>query len=561
MTDNIAAALHETFGFQEFRPGQREVIDRIMADRSALAVFPTGSGKSLCYQLPSLLRPGLTLVVSPLLALMKDQVDALREKGVAAARLDSSLDPPARQALMERLRAGEIRLLYVAPERFANESFLGLVAALAIGMMVVDEAHCISEWGHNFRPDYLKLAEMARKLSVPVVLTLTATATPKVATDIRRAFGIAEQDLVCTGFYRPNLGLFFPAGGDRDALLQQRLKKMGPGPAIVYVTRQETAEQVAEMLHQSGFPARHYHAGMKSEEREQVQEWFMAADNAVVAATIAFGMGIDKENIRGVFHYNLPKSLENYAQEIGRAGRDGRPAVCEVLGDRDDLTTLRGFIDASTPADREVVALVRKLCAMEERFSVSLFEEAGAHSMNPLTVKTLLAYLELEGVLASTGPFFTSCAFIPNRPSRQILARFDHERAEFLRTLFRFAQKARVWFQLDLDAAAQATASPRARVVAALNYLDEQGDIRLRLTGGRLGYKRLWPRGKKSGEVEQKLVKRFALRAANDHKRLNQVVDFVERRACKTKYLLDYFGEDLGKNCGHCQWCLDKGKQ
>src|SRR4051812_34041182 len=332
-TDRAALELLSApFGFDAFRPGQQRVVEALLAGRSALAVFPTGGGKSLCYQLPSLLLDGVTVVVSPLIALMKDQIDFLAAHGVDAARLDSSLGPDEVREVAARLRAGSLKLLYVSPERFNNERFLAQLAGTRIALFAVDEAHCISEWGHNFRPDYLKLAQRARELDAERVLALTATATPAVVADICAGFGIDEADSVVTGFYRPNLTLLTtPApAAERDRMLLDRLRERPPGPTIVYVTLQRTALRVASLLAAAGLPARPYHAGMASEERVAVQEWWTGSDRAVVVATIAFGMGIDKADVRYVYHYNLPKGLESYSQEIGRAGRDGEPSTCEL---------------------------------------------------------------------------------------------------------------------------------------------------------------------------------------------------------------------------------------
>src|SRR4051794_6957456 len=266
--------LADRFGFRGFRPGQQQVVDSLLAGRSALAVFPTGAGKSLCYQLPALLLDGVTVVVSPLIALMKDQIDFLASRGIPAARLDSSLAAVEAREVSERLRAGSLKLVYVAPERFNNERFLAQLAETRIALFAVDEAHCISEWGHNFRPDYLKLAQRARELGAERVLALTATATPTVAADIRAGFGIADADSVVTGFYRPNLTLLTTpvTGAQRDATLVDRLRERPPGSGIVYVTLQRTALEVAKLLAEAGLPARAYHAGMSPEERVAVQD-------------------------------------------------------------------------------------------------------------------------------------------------------------------------------------------------------------------------------------------------------------------------------------------------
>ncbi|MEZ0228962.1 MAG: ATP-dependent DNA helicase RecQ, partial [Planctomycetota bacterium] len=296
-----ATILHDVFELSVFRPGQEAVIDRLLAGRSVLSVFPTGAGKSLCYQLPALLLDGVTVVVSPLIALMKDQVDALRRKGVLAARLDSTLTQKEVAEIHELLEKGQIRLLYVAPERLSSERFVNRLRGLKIPLLAVDEAHCISEWGHNFRPDYLKIARIARDLGVGRVLALTATATPSVAADVRRGFGIADEDHVQIGFHRPNLEMRVTPvrASERTSRLTQQVSAH-PGPTIVYVTLQKTSEEVAGALGAAGVSARAYHAGLETDERTAVQDSFMRGETRVVVATIAFGMGIDKADIRAV---------------------------------------------------------------------------------------------------------------------------------------------------------------------------------------------------------------------------------------------------------------------
>src|SRR5438874_2613749 len=390
------------FGFDSFRPGQEEVVEALLAGRSALAVFPTGAGKSLCYQLPALLLDGLTIVVSPLIALMKDQIDFLQRRGIEAARLDSSLEATEQRELFERLRAGTLKLLYVAPERFNNERFLAQLARARISLFAVDEAHCISEWGHNFRPDYLKLAERARELAAERVLALTATATPAVVADIRAGFGIEEADAVVTGFYRPNLTLLTTpvTAAERDGQVVERLRERPPGSTIVYVTLQRTSLGSADLLARAGLPARPYHAGMSAEERVAVQEWWSRSRDAIVVATIAFGMGIDKADVRYVYHYNLPKSLESYSQEIGRAGRDGAESICELLACPDDVPTLENFAFGDTPTREALDGLLADVLDHPDGadFAVSEFELSVRHDLRPLVLKTaqVVAHRELE---------------------------------------------------------------------------------------------------------------------------------------------------------------------
>ena len=435
------------------------MVETLLAGRSALAVFPTGGGKSLCYQLPALVFDGVTVVVSPLIALMKDQIDALVLLGIDAARLDSSLGPDEVRDVSERLRAGSLKLLYVAPERFNNERFLAQLEETPISLFAVDEAHCISEWGHNFRPDYLKLAARARELGAERVLALTATATPAVVRDICSGFEIAETDAVVTGFYRPNLTLLTTPvrAAERDGLLIDRLRERAPGPTIVYVTLQRTALRVASLLAAAGLAARPYHAGMSPEDRVATQEWWTAAGDGIVVATIAFGMGIDKADVRYVYHLNLPKGLESYSQEIGRAGRDGAPAICELFACRDDVPTLENFAYGDTPTRESLAGLLEEVFANGDgvEFAVSEYELSARLDIRPLVLRTILTYLELEGLLRQGTPFYAGYSFRPVTGSfEDVFAGFDAGRADFLRRLVASGKTGRSWTNLDPDAAA-----------------------------------------------------------------------------------------------------------
>ena len=554
----IDTVLKEYFGFDSFQSGQREVIEFLLSGQSAAAVFPTGGGKSLCYQLPSLVLPGLTLVVSPLIALMKDQIDALNARGIPAQRLDSTLSAEQYRETMNQIRNGELRLLYVAPERFNNERFRQAIERIPISLFAVDEAHCISEWGHNFRPDYLKLAKFAKDCNAERLLALTATATPPVLDDMRRVFEIDEKCAVVTGFYRQNLTLLASnvLAEKRDDYLLELLKQRQSGPTIVYVTLQKTAEEVAQHLANHGLAAKAYHAGMKDDQRSAVQDWFIDSADGIVVATIAFGMGIDKSNIRYVYHYNLPKSLENYSQEIGRSGRDGEPSVCQMLACLDDMNVLENFVYGDTPTADAVYDLVSDIFSQDEQFDVSYHELSSKHDIRLLVIRTLLTYLELDGYLEGGTPFYSGYQFKPILTSDEILTKFEGERREFLHNMFRQVRKAKTWFHIDLDEAALKLGQPRDRLVRALDYLGEQEMLELKAAGVRNRYTRLRVPDNIE-ELAKHLHELSIKREQREIERLQQIVNWIELDSCQVRALCAHFGSPLPEPCGHCTSCLE----
>jgi ATP-dependent DNA helicase RecQ len=554
---NLDAMLQDHFGFDKFLPGQREAIEALLAHGKALAIFPTGGGKSLCYQLPALALDGITLVVSPLIALMKDQIDFLTKRGIAAARLDVSVTAEEWRDVSSRLQSGQLKLLYVAPERFNNERFLASISRLKISLFAIDEAHCISEWGHNFRPDYLKLADTARRINAERILTLTATATPAVAADIRAAFDIPEEASIVTGFYRPNLNLATSpvSAANRDALLLKRLQSRKPGSAIVYVTLQKTAERLAETLRDAGFPAEAYHAGMEADERSAIQERWMASDRGIAVATIAFGMGIDKSDVRYVYHYNLPKSLESYSQEIGRAGRDGQKSTVELLATPEDVPTLENFAYGDTPTYASLRSLVEELLGSGDELELSLYDLSSRHDMRPLVLRTALTYLELQGVLRQGTPFYAGYEIRPLQPMEEIFGVYKGEPAAFIRSIFEAAKFGRTWYSLNPDDVAEKLRQERRRVIRALEVLEEKGLVQLRASDVRNRYT-LMQAGADAEALSKGLAERFLHRERQEQERLAQVLALVTHAGCQTAFLVAHFGETRPEPCGHCTYCI-----
>ena len=455
---DLSAALDQHFGFAGFRRGQREACEAALADRDVMVVMPTGSGKSLCYQLPALLRDDLTVVVSPLVALMQDQVEALGARGLGerVALVNAQQNGGANADAIERAVAGELKLLYVAPERFAAIGFLDRMRSADVGLFVVDEAHCVSQWGHDFRPDYFRLADAARMLDASAIVASTATATPRVASDVVRRLGLRDALRVSTGFDRPNISFAVarPGGHEKRALLAEALRGEDALPAIVYAGTRAGAEEIAgDLTAALGEEAVAYHAGLDRDHRAEVQRRFLADDVRVICATNAFGMGVDKPNVRTVVHASVPASLEAYYQEAGRAGRDGAPARALLLAENRDKALHVHFIkreevDPGLPgwlADRLIAA-----ADGDDRYSLD-----AAGLMRDLRgdgerLRALIGHLTRAGVIAPSPS-------APDRVAGRITGRFDGRAAALCRTSIeegarsRWRQYREIWAYVEED--------------------------------------------------------------------------------------------------------------
>jgi ATP-dependent DNA helicase RecQ len=564
-TSDIAQYLPR-FGLDQFRPGQEEVILAVMEGCDCLCIMPTGGGKSLCYQLPAVARDGLTLVVSPLIALMKDQVDSLTLREIPATFINSSLSVADQQDRLRRMVAGEFHLIYVAPERMRSPSFRETIGQSNVRLLAIDEAHCISEWGHDFRPDYARLGELRKRIGNPPTIALTATATPLVQRDIVRLLSLNDPQVFISGFARENLRFEVRAAqGQREksAILLRAISEAGGG-ALVYAATRKACEEVAEMLRENTkLRVGVYHAGLPNDERRNIQDRFMADGFDVVIATNAFGMGVDKPDLRLVVHYNVPGSLEAYYQEAGRAGRDGKPARCLLLFSYADRFIQEFFIDNSYPPKATVAAVYDYLRAFDTD-PIEITQEELREQLRRSTggdgISASEKILEKAGAIKRLETQQNRASFWieSDLPSlRDLVPRDAKSQLKVLRSVERLVgdrRYERVTF--SLDSFISSLEMGREAVVRALRELcrlecfDYAPAFR-----GRAIHVNDRERSFASWKIDFGDLER---RKKAEIEKLDLVIRFAHTRGCRQDFVLRYFGDTSGQPCGTCDVCAPR---
>jgi len=563
------------YGFENFRPGQERAIENILEGRDTVVIMPTGGGKSLIFQLPALILEGITIVISPLISLMKDQVDSLSKIGIPATFINSSISQEETDRRLEQIKSGFYKIIYIAPERFYNQNFADNLKKFKVSLFAIDEAHCISQWGHDFRPSYLKLKQAIKAAGQPVVVALTATATPEVRADIAKQLELKNHDLVITGFARPNLqfGVIQANEASKLDMIVDAIRNPETGSGIVYVGTRNKADELAEILNDNDVQAVVYHAGMDNESREWVQNSFMSGQARVVVATNAFGLGINKKDIRFVIHHDMPGTLEAYYQEAGRAGRDGLNSFCLLFYAPKDRYLREFFIKGDNPSPNIVLEIYDFLAnysapSGQEKNSASAaagsilitYAEIAKHlseQVPEMAIGTSLKILEREGYISRPNEK-TSNAYLKISESFDKLTAALGTRAKMQLAVAeklngRFADKLAAGWEVNLEDLAGLIDVKKDTLARTIKKLADGGLLEYTPPFRGTEIKILKKVPAADVEIDFRALKNKLERA---YEKLDEMEGYVYHLDCRQEYILRYFGEKDAKRCDLCDNCL-----